>query len=219
MRRFWSDPYLWIHAAGAAAVPLWFLLCWLGLAVGDPSLPPWLELGFIAIVGIAPVAWMQSQRPFYIFSLMAVALRPQQLTEDQRRILAIFLARRNPVWIGLAAFVLFLVLKQIYTIAPIAAAVTPFPPGLRGLGLIIAAIGFLGCNLFTQVPLSVVQVMRTSEEDFRATAPISVDQIPQKFLILGFPVNQILPTIVPEASVAPVESPMNQSTEGEVSAS
>ena len=199
MRTFWSDPYLWIHAAGIAAVPVWLLVCFLGFAAGEPSLPPWLELGIVAIAGIAPIAWMQSQRPFYIFSLIAVAIRPQRLTDDQRRILSLFRSRQSPVWIGAAALVLFLILKQIYTIAPIAADVTPIQS--RGLGLFIAAIAFFAVNLFTQVPLSVFQVMRTSDQAFATTAPLPVEQIAQNLLIFGIQVDQIVPAIAPEASI------------------
>jgi hypothetical protein len=222
MRAFWSDPYLWVHAAGIAALPFWFLVCLFGFAVGDPILPPWLELGLVAIAGIAPISWMQSQRPFYIFSLLAVALRAERLTEDQRRILTIFRARRNPIWIGLAAFVLFLILNQIYTIAPIAAEITPIPAGSRGLGLIIAAIGFLGTNLFTEVPLSVLHVMLTSDSEFCATAPISLNQILKDFLIIGVPVNQLLPPVVadspaaPKSVTSPIDASTNSSPEGEV---
>ncbi len=133
MRAFWSDPYLWIHAAGLAALPLCLLGCLLGLAVGDPLLPVWLELGLIAAVGIAPIIWMQWQKPFYIFSLVAVALKPTQLTDDQRRILTLFKARRSSAWIGLGTLLLLVILRQIYYVAPIAAEVTPFASGTTGI--------------------------------------------------------------------------------------
>jgi len=201
MRSFWTDPYLWIHVAGIAAVPLSLLICLLGLAASDPILPPWLELGLIAIVGIAPIAWMQIQKPFYIFSLLAVALRPPQLSEAQRKILTMFLERRNPIVTGLAALALFLVLKQIYTIAPIAEAVTPISG--RGLGLIVAALGFFASNLFLQVPLSVLLVMLSNDTEVAQSSAIEVDQIPQRFLVFGFPVNAIVPPLKLEAQKAP----------------
>lgn len=202
MRAFWSDPYLWIHLSGAAAVPLVLLLCLFGFAVGDPIFPAWLELGLVAIAGIAPIAWMQSQKVFYIFSLLAVALNPEKLTEDQRRILTLFRSRRNPIVIGAGALLLFLLLQKIYTIAPIAADLTPIPPSLRVLGLLVAAIGFLLANLFLQVPLSVAQVMLTQDATFATTEAIALDQIPSTFSILGLRVNQILP---PVSSPAPLE--------------
>jgi hypothetical protein len=211
MRAFWSDPYLWLHAAGVAAVPLWLLVCLLGFAVGNPSLPPWLELGLVAIAGVAPIAWMQSQRPFCIYSLLVVALRPERLTEDQRKVLALFRARRNPIWIAGGALLLFLVLKLLYDIAPIASEITPFPPEWRGVGLLIAAIGFLGSSLFLEVPLSVLQVMLASDRDFASAAAVPVEQISKNFLIFGVRVNQILPAIEPELAHSETKSTASES--------
>ena len=67
MKPWRCDPYLWVHLAGLATVPLWIGLCLLGLAVGNPTWPG-LELGFIVAVGVLPVLVMQLRRPFYIFS-------------------------------------------------------------------------------------------------------------------------------------------------------
>ena len=199
MRAFWSDPYLWIHAAGLAAVPLCLVICLLGLAGGDPLLPIWLELGLVAIVGIAPIVWMQWQRPFYIFSLVAVAIKPERLTDDQRRLLTLFKTRRSPVWIGLGALVMLVLLKQLYWMAPIAADITPFAG--RALGLSVAAIAFLAGNLFLQVPLSVGRVMLVSDQEFAATQPFAVEQILSAFSVLGLPANQIVPPLIPDESL------------------
>jgi len=51
MRSFWTEPFLWIHLAGIAALPLALELVWLGLAVGDPILPVWLELVLVIATG------------------------------------------------------------------------------------------------------------------------------------------------------------------------
>jgi hypothetical protein len=67
MQPWRCDPYLWVHLAGLATVPLWIDLCLLGLAVGNPTWPG-LELGFIVAVGVLPVLVMQLRRPFYIFN-------------------------------------------------------------------------------------------------------------------------------------------------------
>jgi hypothetical protein len=189
MRAFWSDPYLWIHLAGVAAVPFALLLCLIGFAAGDPSLPPWLELGIVAIAGIAPIAWMQTQKPFYIFSLLAVALKPENLSEDQRKILALFQMRRSSIVTGVGAVFLFLVLQKIYTIAPIA----PEFSAVRVLGLLIATIGFLAANLFLQVPLSVAMVMLSDDATVDSTAAIAANQVSQRFSSFGMQVNRILP--------------------------
>lgn len=202
MRSFWSDPYLWIHLAGIATLPIWLELCLLGLAVGDPLLPVWLEILLVGIAGIAPILWMQWQRPFYIFSLVAVALKPEQLTEDQRRLLTLFKSQRNRILAVIIAGVLLVVLQKLYYAAAIAAAIAPFG-NARLLGLLLAAIAFLGANLFLQVPVSVASVMLTGEVPFAATPPYAIDQIRPNFSLLGFPVNQILPPVV----VAPATVP------------
>jgi hypothetical protein len=190
MKAFWFDPYLWIHAAGIVVVPLWLLLCLLGCAAGDPIFPSWFEILLIAIGGIAPIVWMQWQRPFCIYSLLAVSLKAQQLTEDQRRILTLFKTRNNSLFIGLAAGILFLCLKQIYGAAAIATAITPVPN--HGLGLILAIVSFFGANLFLQVPLSVLRVMG-------ATPPYPVAAIGQDFLEVGLKVDRIVPMLSRDA--------------------
>jgi hypothetical protein len=193
MKAFWSDPYLWIHAAGIAAVPLWLLLCLFGLAAGDPLLPSWLEILLVAIAGIAPIVWMQWEKPFCIYSLLAVALKPGNLTEPQRKMLTLFKKRRNPLFIGLGAGVLFLLLKQIYGLAGVATMATPVPN--HGVGLIVAIGAFLGANLFLQVPLSVLQVMLASDADFSAAAPYEAAKIAQDFMEVGLKVAKILPEL------------------------
>jgi hypothetical protein len=193
MRSFWSDPYLWIHVAGIAVLPIALELCLLGFAIGDPFLPAGIELLLVAILGITPVLWMQWQRPFYIFSLLVVALKPEQLTLDQRRLLHWF---KTPVSRGLAVLVpvvLSSLLWQIYKLSPIAIESAAFLPQWRGLGLLLAAIAFFLSNLFLQVPISVLRVLLVGEAKFAATTPYGLEQIPQDFSVLGWQVKQILP--------------------------
>ena len=71
MRSFGSEPFLWIHLSGVAALPIFLGLCLLGLAVSSPLLPVWLEMFLVAVAGIVPVLWMQRFRPFYIFSILS----------------------------------------------------------------------------------------------------------------------------------------------------
>jgi hypothetical protein len=195
MRSFWSDPYLWIHLAGIAALPIFFEICLLGLAAGDPLLPAVLELGFVAVVGIAPIFWMQWQRPFYIFSLLAIALQPAQLTDKERRLLRFFKSQEVRVLTAIAPIILTIILWQLYKLAPLAAEVTPFSGRL--VGLLVAAIAFLGCNLFLQVPLSVVRVLLAGEAEFAAVEPYPLERVGQDFTVLGLRVKQILPAIAP----------------------
>ena len=206
MRSFWTEPFLWIHLAGIAALPLALELVWLGLAVGDPILPVWLELLLLAAVGILPVLWMQLTRPFDIFSILILAMKPEQLTQEQRRLLSLFKTKTNSVVTIAAAVFMLWVLWQIYRVAPVAATVAPLAPRWRIVGLLWAGLAFLVSNLFLQVPLSVAQVLLTSESEFAATEPYPVEKTPQDFTIPGVRVNQILPLAVTESTASATSS-------------
>ena len=206
MRSFWTEPFLWIHIAGIAALPLALELVWLGLAVGDPILPVWLELLLLATVGILPVLWMQLTRPFDIFSILILAMKPEQLTQEQRRLLSLFKTKTNSVVTIAAAVFMLWVLWQIYRVAPVAATVAPLAPRWRIVGLLWAGLAFLVSNLFLQVPLSVAQVLLTSESEFAATEPYPVEKMPQDFTIPGVRVNQILPLAVTESTASATSS-------------
>ncbi|MBW4522872.1 MAG: low-complexity tail membrane protein [Scytolyngbya sp. HA4215-MV1] len=215
MRSFWSDPYLWVHLSGLAALPVFLELCLLGLATGDPLLPPMVEVALVALIGVTPVLWMQWQRPFSIFSLIAITLKSEHLTAEQRQLLSLFKAQQaNRIPIILAAVGLIAILWGVYGIAPIAAAVNPFPPDGRLIGLGVAGIAFFGCNLFLQVPLSVVRVLLTSEEKFAATAPYAIEKVAQDFTLLGLPVNRILPPM--QVAPQPVKSDVMPASPGMV---
>jgi hypothetical protein len=198
MRSSWSEPFLWIHLAGLAALPIALELCLLGFAIGEPFLPIWLELLLVGAVGILPILWMQLVRPFYIFSILVLAIKPEQLTSDQRRILQLF---KTPTHQGIAiggTIFLAAILWQIYQLAPIATAI-PFLPSVgRTLGLLWAGAAFLISNLFLQVPLSVIPVLLTSDQALAAIAPYPVEKLRQDFTIPGLQVNQILPTFLPD---------------------
>lgn len=193
MRSFWSEPFLWIHLAGIAALPIWLGLLLLSLAVGAPLLPEWLEFTLIAVIGIAPILWMQLVKPFNIFSVLIVALKPEVLTVEQRKILSLF--KRPLEKLGAIAAPLFLVwvLWQIYTVAPVASAIAPLPPSWRIVSLLLAGVAFLLSNLFFQIPLSVLGVLLTKESTFATTEPYSVEKIPADFTLPGFQVDKILP--------------------------
>lgn len=193
MSSFRSEPILWIHLAGLAVVPIFLELCLLGLAVNDPLLPAWLELFIVAAVGVVPVLWMQLSRPFYIFAILAIALKQEQLSSEQRKILSLINTRLNRVLAVVAAVFLVGVLWQLYRVAPLAAGRAPFLPEWRGLGLLSASMAFLASNLFFQIPVSVARMFVTSDAEFAATEPYPLEKISPDFTILGLPVNQILP--------------------------
>jgi hypothetical protein len=194
MRSFRSDPYLWVHLAGVAAVPLFLEICLLGLGVGHPLMPLWFELLFVAGLGIAPIVWMQWQKPFSIFSLLLLALRPNQLSEDQRKILRLFKTPINQFLAIGVAIVLALVLWLLYHVAPVTTGLV-LPNAARGVGLLWAAIAFLFANLFLQVPVSVLRVLLTGDQAFGAIEPYPVEQITADFTLLGLRVKKILPVL------------------------
>ncbi|HBB34102.1 MAG TPA: low-complexity tail membrane protein [Cyanobacteria bacterium UBA8803] len=193
MRSFWTEPFLWLHLAGLAALPLTLELVWLGLAVSDPLLPVWLELLLVAAIGLVPVLWMQLTRPFDIFSLLVVAIKPEQLTEQQRRLLSLFKMKTNKFLTIAAAVLMLWLLWQINRVAPMAVGVVPLTSQWRIVGLIEAGLAFAASNLFLQVPLSVVQVLLTSETEWASTVPYPLEQTARNFTIPGIRVKQILP--------------------------
>ena len=195
MRSFRSEPILWIHLAGLATLPIFLEICWLGLAVGQGVLPMWLEFISIATIGVVPVLWVQLQRPFSIFAVVGIAQKPEQLDEQQRKILSLINTGGNRVLAVLVAIFLIAVLWQLYQFAPVAATVVPFPPSWRWVGLVIAALAFLASNVFLQIPVSVARVFVTSETKFVATKAYPLERIPLDFTIVGLQVNQILPQL------------------------
>ncbi|WP_293245999.1 MULTISPECIES: low-complexity tail membrane protein [unclassified Microcoleus] len=194
---------MWIHLSGAAALPIFLGLCLLGLAVGSPMLPVWLEVFLVAVAGIAPVLWMQWFRPFYIFSILVAAVKPQNLTSVQQQMLTRFKTKLNQ---GIAVFIavlLAVILWQLYRFAPLAASVAPFPPSRRWAGLLLAASAFLASNLFLQVSASAIAVLLTPESKLAATKPYVLEKIRQDFTIAPWPCDRLLPTFAGETTVTP----------------
>ncbi len=193
MNNFRSEPFLWIHLAGIAVVPLTLQLVWLGLAVGNPLPFYGVELLIVIAVGIIPPLWMQWKRPFDIFSLLLVALRSDALTPDQRKLLTLFTTRKQKVLSLLVAAVMLVILWVFYQLAPLATSAAAFLPQWRLLGLAIAAIAFWLSNLFVQVPVSVLGVLTTSAQQWSETEPYLPENISQAFTVPGFRVRRILP--------------------------
>jgi len=208
MRSLRSDPYLWVHLAGVAAVPIFLELCLLGLGMGRSLMPVWFELLFVGGLGIVPILWMQWQKPFCIFSLLLLALRPDQMSEEQRKLLGLFKSPVNQfLSVGVAVLMAGL-LWQFYQVAPLANGVL-FPTATRGTGLLVAAIAFFLANLFVQVPASVLRVLLIKESIFAISQPYPVEQIPSAFTLIGWRVKKILPALIPKPSkpvvIRPVE--------------
>lgn len=205
------DPYLWVHLAGLATVPLWIDLCLLGLAVGNPSLPE-LELGVMVALGVLPVLVMQLRRPFYIFSLPGLALKPAALQDEQRRLLSQF--RRWRVRLGalLVPVPLVWVLLKLYPLAFLARDLTPFSDWGRLGGVAIAVLGFLMANLFLQIPIAVLQVLATPDRVMAKVPPYAAESVAVDFTCVGLTVGKILPDLANQprfemATPAVVEAP------------
>ncbi|UZQ53724.1 low-complexity tail membrane protein [Trichothermofontia sichuanensis B231] len=188
---FKSEPFLWIHLAGLAAVPIWLELGWLGLATGSPLLPVPLEVGIVALVGGALPAGMQLVRPFYIFSIPGLILRAGQLAKSQRQILRQLYDRRNYLIILAVPLVWAVIVWQLYRLAPLVSRLSPLPASWHVVGLAIAIGAFTLANLMTQVPLAVLQVLLTPEAELAALEPYPTAEIAQDFTRLGWPVDRI----------------------------
>jgi hypothetical protein len=197
-----------VHLAGIAAVPLFLELTLLGLAASQAVLPNPLVVVLVAAAGIAPIFWMQWQRPFNIFSLVVLALKPNQLTETQRRILQLFKTPIEKVVTVAVALAALVILWQLNQWVPLVIPKASIVPGGGFAGLILAAVAFLFSNLFLQVPASTISVLLTPDTQLQLAEPYPVTQIPRDFTLLGLQVKQILPPVVstPIAPAAPRSS-------------
>ncbi|MEM6434454.1 MAG: low-complexity tail membrane protein [Cyanobacteria bacterium P01_D01_bin.115] len=200
------DPYLWIHLAGLATVPLWLDICLAGLAVGDPVVAPGVELFTLGLVGTLPILWMQLRRPFYIFSLPGLALRPDQLSVERRRLLSLQRTLLSRLLVICSAIALLMGLYWLYQLAPIAADMTPFAAKSRPTGWAIAAIAFLCANLFVQVPATVIPLLLTSPTTHQKTEAFESTAILKKFMVIGLRLERILPDLLPAEGLPVAET-------------
>ncbi len=194
-----SNPYLWLHLSGIAAFPIFVLLTWLGLSLGDPLPLYWLELIIIGILGILPPFLMQWLRPFYIYCLIIVSLNPLSLTEEQRKVLPWFKTSKQRIIALITAIAMTGVLWIIYQYAPIADMATLKLPQWRILGLLVSIVAFALANLFIQVPMSVLGILTTNPQTLETSQPYPSEAIAQQFSILGLKLRQI--PLMPETPV------------------
>ena len=194
-----SEPFLWIHLAGIALFPVFLGIVWLGLTVGTPTSGFLLEFLLVAVIGIVPILWMQLARPFDIFSVLLFALKPECLSRQQRRILALFKTNKQK-WLSIvAAMGMVAILWLLYDLASSATGFVSFVPQWRGWGLAIAVIAFSISNLFLQVPLSVLGVLFSKTTIVtEATEPYPIEKIAQDFSVLGLQVERIFSFWQPE---------------------
>ncbi|QFZ93281.2 low-complexity tail membrane protein [Synechococcus elongatus] len=188
-----AEPFLWIHLAGLATAPLWAALFLFAIANPDPFLPSGFTAILAGLIGIGSILWMQLRRPFYIFSLAVLTLKPEALQEGQRKLLRWFLSSLNRILAIATAIGLALILLQLYRWLPIVqlqnplAALDPFP------AFLLAIVTVLALNLFVQVPVSVAPLLWLSESVIAGTEPLAPGQIAQQFTILGLPLKGLLP--------------------------
>ena len=187
---FRRDPFLWIHLSGIVALPLFLIVVWLGLAAEHYS---WLNILIVALLGIIPVLWMQLFRPFNIFSILVVSLQPEQLTQQQRQILALFKSKQQKVFSLVAAGTMSLIFWQINSLSPLATSLNPLIASGQLINLGIASLAFLLSNLFLQVPISVLGILFHNSEQLAATEAVSLTQVSTEFTSFGIQVKQILP--------------------------
>ena len=191
MSSFRSEPFLWIHLAGIAVFPAMLELTWLGLAVGSPLPISSMELLLVGFIGIVPVLWMQLVKPFNIFSILFVALKPNCLTVEQRQILTRFKTTKHQWFSAIAAGLMLPLLWLLDRFAPLAIGVASVLPQWRILGLAIAAIAFLLANLFLQIPISVLNVLWSDRSRVSQSNPYPAETISQDFTVPGIKVARI----------------------------
>lgn len=185
-----SEPFLWIHLMGIVMFPVASIVTSIGLGIGY-SLPYFVELPLIGSLAILPILLMQLFRPFDIFSVLIFSLKPQILTEEQRKILSMFKTGKHRLASIVAACLMCLTLWLLYLLSPLATSAIDLPQW-RVLGLAISIVGFLLVNLFFQVPLSVLLVLTTKESNIIETQPCLPEEIEKNFTVPGIKVNKIL---------------------------
>ena len=195
-----SEPFLWIHLAGIAVLPISMELTIIGLSIGD-GYPFVLELPLLIGVAVLPILLMQLFRPFDIFSILFLALKPNCLNDRQRVVLSLFKTFKQKLFSTIAAVMMTLLLWLLYRLSPLAIGVVDFIPQQRILGLVIAAAGFFASNLFLQIPLSVLLVLSTKQSKLAKTKPYPLDEIQQGYTIAGIKIDKILWFLETEADL------------------
>ncbi len=191
---FAMDPYLWIHFAGLAAVPLFLEITWFSLALGDSFSP--LELLPVALLGILPIFWMQWKRPFNIYSLLLWYIRYDALTTEQRQVLGLYKSRSHKLLTIVVSLLMIPLLWLIYQQAPLSSGIAQqFLPPVRILALILSMLAFLLANLFVQVALSTLLVMILLKKDPTSLGAWETGKIKEDFTSIGLPVRQIVPPL------------------------
>jgi hypothetical protein len=195
-KSFKSEPFLWIHLSGIVAFPIFLGITWLGISISDRLSLFWIEILLMMVIGIVPIFLMQWSRPFEIFSLLILAMKPDKITDRQRQILSLFKMPKQRLLSVVTALVMLVILYGLYQLPPLSLSESlgefPMLVQVKSLGLIIAYVAFAGANLFLQVPISVLGVLSNNEQQFAEIAPYPTEKILQDFTLAGFQVDKIM---------------------------
>lgn len=183
-----QNRYLWVHVVSLAALPLLIDVCLAGLASAGPALAFGGQFWVIALLGVLPGLAMQWLRPFYVFSLPPLALKPAALSEDQRRCLTIFQSWQiKALAVAVALFSVWL-LGKIYGLLPqISPLLTP------KAGLICGAVAFFWVATFMQIAVSAMRALLIGPDALKRVKAIDEGAIASTFLMVGLPVGKLLP--------------------------
>lgn len=204
-----QNRYLWVHFTAIAWVPLLLDVCLLGLASARAAFGYPVAYGFqfwiVALLCIGPPLWMQIARPFYIFSLPPVALKPDVLSETQKRCLTVLTSWQIKALAGLTAVISLWLLAQLYHRASLVTKqAVPLMTPTAGLISAVAAF-FLAC-LFMQISVSAGRSLLVSPAALKRVEPYA-GEIARGFLIAGIRVNSLLPeadAVAGEESLQPI---------------
>lgn len=203
------DPYLWVHLAGLAALPLCAELCLLGLAAGDPLLPGGWDWLLVGLLGTAPIVAMQWLRPFYPFSVLLVSLRADRLNETQQRILQRWAGWETKAIALVASLLVLWALQRLDQLSPLAAEIAPLDQ--RAIGLLVVWLGALLGSLLLTVALVSLWVLLTPPTAFSAIEPFPVGNVPSSFLRLSVRLTKVLPDLENAPVAAPAKVPEPES--------
>jgi hypothetical protein len=179
------DPFLWFHVAAIAAVPLTLVLSMLGLAVGDPVFPSWLEILLLGLPPIALSVWLQYSQPIFPYSLWIMYRPADKLAENQLRVLSLLKSYATG-WVAIVVGVfLYVVFRQIYIAAPLAAGMTFLPSALRLVGILWAVVFFAISALLLQVGIAAARILIMPATEFMAAKPFDPANVARGFFVLG----------------------------------
>ncbi len=195
MNNFKLEPFLWLHFSGLVVIPLSLEGLWLSLSLSSPLAFWGLDFLIVAGLGIIPVFFLQFKHPLNIFSFLLLAIYPNLLTLEQRKILTLFKDKNQRIVQIITAIISLIILFGLYYFAPVATLVTNNFPQNRILAIILSSF-FLGVTLFfAQVVMGIFRIFLTSQAKFDHTEPYAIERIYVDFLTPPFFVKKIIPLI------------------------